>query len=194
MAGSPFNRGGVAAASAPVAAPAAKDALPDPVNVGDDQPISKGDPFAGGVADPTGVSGYKPIHFMDQLILMHPTEYGSMVTTTSTAAKPESEFIRADVIPLTVPAAFDQFVNGQGNVDPCEPYEAGQRLEDVMMFNQALVREGQRALQRGTAWILGRVTKGKAQKGRNAPVIIVAASDEDKAIYSSWRQAEAAKR
>lgn len=194
MGSSPFaNRGGAATSEAapvketkaPVARAPKDTGVPDAAPVGSSKPLSKSaDPF--NAQAPSGISGYKPLHFSDQLVLMHVTETGSMATTSSTPERPESEYVRADIIPLTAPEEFT-FINGQGQPDTCEPYEPGERLDDILVFNTALVREGQRMLDNGTAWILGRVVKGTAKKGRNAPIIIVEGDDEDQAIYEAWR-------
>lgn len=223
MAGSPFKQGGGAAATtkaapakaAPAAAPAGRGKsagkvdpadLPDVTNAGEDTPISN-DPYA--AADPTGVSGYKPLFFLGQLVLVHPTESGKMRTTSNTPENPESPYARVDIIPLTVPEpgtpstsetvqitdgdeVLFAALNKDGEVETCEPYEVGERLEDILVFNKALVREFNRALDKGTAWLLGRIVKGNKKPGQSAPYILVAGSDEDKELYAKWRQEMAA--
>lgn len=187
---SPFDKkkGGTATATKPAA-----DNTPDPrsvdvASVGEDAPI-KGDPFAGGVSDPGGVSGLKPGHFMDQLVLVHFTEVGRMKTVNSANEEDgKSPFCRCDLIPLTLPDTFG-FTNKYGEFEPCDEYAVGERLDDLMFFNKPLVREGKRALDRGIAWVLGRITKGPRKEGQDAPVILVSATDEDKAIFEAWRTA-----
>ena len=213
MAG-PFDKkkGGTATAAAPAAAKAASD---DPTqaevtNLGEDKPVPKGDPF-GSVGDPSGVSGYKPGAFMGQLVLMHPTETGWMKTSSNTPENPQSEYVRFDIIPLTVPeegapvrnpATLGQgddgepvvtVLNKDGEVESFEAYDVGERLDDVLVFNKPLVREGKKAMEKGTSWLLGRITLGTKKPGQSAPVILVAGDDEDKAIYQEWRAAAAAK-
>lgn len=215
---SPFNRnkGGTAAVkAAPAKAAAAKVAKADAddptkaevVNLGEDKPLPTVDPF--NAADPTGISAYKPIAFMDQLVLMHPTETGKMKTSANNAENPESEFVRFDIIALTVPqppedgtitrtpavAKGDVFavMNKDGDVETFEPYEVGERLDDVLVFNKPLVREGKKALDNGTSWILGRIKLGNKKQGQSPPVIIVAGDEEDKALYQEWRNAVAAR-
>ncbi|AVJ49416.1 hypothetical protein SEA_CHUNKY_50 [Mycobacterium phage Chunky] len=201
MAGSPFSgKGGAATAAAPAPSKGKVDPtdLPDVTNVGEDKPVGA-DPYA--AADPTGVSGYKPAFFLGQLVLMHPTEYGTMATVHDKDGK-ESEFVRFDIIPLTVPepgtpnaqtaVRLDNgnfgFLNRDGEVEECEPYEVGERLDDIMVFNKALAREGKKALDRGIAWVLGRIVKGVKKPNQSAPFILVAGSEEDKALYQQWRQ------
>ena len=188
---SPFNKkkGGTATAAAPATN---GDSTPDPrqvdvASVGDDKPI-KGDPFAGGVADPGGTGGFKPGHFMDQLVLIHFTEVGRMKTVNSANEEDgKSPFTRCDLIPLTLPDQFG-FTNKYGEFEECDEFEVGERLDDNLFFNKPLVREGKRALDRGIPWVLGRITKGQRKEGQDAPVILVAATDEDKAIFEAWRQ------
>jgi hypothetical protein len=209
MAGSPFNKkaGGTATAAAPAAKAADADdpTKADVTNLGEDKPIekAKGSPFD--ASDPTGVSGYKPGSFMGQLVLMHPTETGWMKTSSNTPENPQSEYVRFDIIPLTVPevgaptrnpATRDDegnvtVLNKDGEVETFEAYDIGERLEDVLIFNKPLVREGKKALEKGTAWLLGRITLGSKKPGQSAPVILVAGDDDDKAIYQEWRAAAA---
>lgn len=206
MAGSPFSKGGGAAVVSPppaAKAASAKTDLPDTVtNAGEDKPI-KADPFAN-VSDPSGISGYKPLFFMGQLVLMHATETGWMKTTANNAEKPMSEFVRYDIIPLTRPEAGEptklavvdkgdvfSVLNKDGDVETCEPYDAGDRIDDVLVFNAPLVREGKKALDNGTTWVLGRITKGTAKANQSAPVILIAADDDDKALFQEWRASAA---
>ncbi|UJQ86573.1 hypothetical protein SEA_PENGUINLOVER67_51 [Mycobacterium phage PenguinLover67] len=208
MAGSPFDKkgGGTATAAKP-----ARSAPPDEVtNAGseDGAPAAtvkaKGDPF-GNVANPTGVSGYKPIAFMGQLVLMHATETGWMKTSSNTPENPQSEYVRFDIIPLTVPEAGQltrnpavldadgnvAVLNKDGDVETFDSYEVGERVDDVLIFNKPLVREGKKALDNGTAWVLGRIELGQKKQGQSPPVIIVAADEADQALFQEWRKAQA---
>lgn len=196
MAGSPFDKKGGSTATATKAAPAAKakaDAasLPDATPMGEDKPIAKkgASPFDAPAA-PAGIAGYKPLHFLDQLILMHTTEHGSMRTAYSTEEKPKQEFVKVDVIPLTLPDEFG-FTNKFGEYEACEPFEVGDRLDDLMFFNGPLVREGKRMLDRDISWVLGRIVKGERKPNQDAPVMIVPANEDDQAIYNEWRASAA---
>lgn len=190
---SPFNKkSGNTATATKDAAPAATDADPRTAAVAsvgeDNKPVAKADPFAGGVADPGGSGGYKPGHFMGQLVLMHFTEVGRMKTVNSGNEEDgKSPFTRVDLIPLTLPDEFG-FTNKYGEYEECDPFAVGERLDDNLFFNKPLVREGKRALDRQIAWVLGRIQKGARKEGQDAPVILVAATDEDKAIFEAWRQ------
>jgi hypothetical protein len=197
MASSPFAKGGAATTEAPApakAAPkaakpeaAAEDSPLDASPAGSSAPIAgrPNDPF--NAVAPSGVSGYKPLYFVNQLVLMHATETGSMKTSSNTPEKPTSEFVRFDIIPLTAPESFT-FTNIYGDEETCEPYSPGERLDDVLIFNSALVREGKRMLDNGTHWILGRIVKGNRKEGQSAPYIIVEGDEEDQAIYQAWRE------
>lgn len=191
MSSSPFARGG--AVKTKTESPSSGGDPMQAAVAGGNKPAGStgGDPFS--AKAPRGVSGYKALHFMDQLVLMHTSEAGSMPTSSSTPEKPESAFIRCDFIPLSAPNEFE-FVNGQGSVETCEPYTPGEKVSDVLVFNTALVNEGQRMLRDGTSWILGRITKGSAKKGRTAPIIIAEADSEDNEIYANWCEHEKAKR
>lgn len=196
MGSSPFARGGAVTSEAP--APATKAPAKEKAAKADDGPLDASPagssaPIAGRPSDPfnaaapSGVSGYKPLYFVGQLVLMHATETGSMKTSSNTAEKPTSEFVRFDIIPLTAPEDFT-FTNIYGDEETCEPYSPGERLDDVLIFNSALVREGKRMLDNGTAWILGRIVKGNRKEGQSAPYIIVEGDEEDQAIYQAWRE------
>ena len=207
MAGSPFDKkGGTATAAKP---PTARGELPTEVsNAGDNggtitAKAKAGDPF-GNVGDPTGVSGYKPGAFMGQLVLMHATETGDMKTSSNTPENPTSPYVRFDIIPLTTPAEGNPtrleaardgetvvVLNKDGEVEAFEAYEVGQRLDDVLIFNKPLVREGRKALDNGTAWVLGRITLGSKKPGQSPPVILVAADDDDRELFQAWRAAQA---
>ncbi|QFP94667.1 hypothetical protein I5G59_gp47 [Mycobacterium phage LilMcDreamy] len=196
MAGSPFDKGSktATAPAAKATAPAARakaDAasLPDATPMGGDKPIAKkgASPFDAPAA-PAGVAGYKPLHFLNQLVLMHTTEHGSMKTAYSTVEKPLQEFVKVDLIPLTLPEEFG-FTNKFGEYEACEPFEVGDRLDDLMFFNGPLVREGKRMLDRDISWVLGRIVKGERRPNQDAPVMLVPATEEDQAIYNEWRAA-----
>lgn len=154
-------------------------------------PVAKNDPFAGGVAAPGGASGYKPGHFMGQLVLMHFTEEGRMKTVNSGNEEDgKSPFCRVDIIPLTLPDEFG-FTNKYGEYEPCDPFEVGERLDDNLFFNKPLVREAKRALERQLPWVMGRIQKGARKEGQDAPVILVEATAEDTAIFEAWRASNA---
>ena len=120
MAGSPFNKkDGAAVAAAPAAkaapakaAPAARAkadpaSLPDATPMGSDTPIApKGASPFDAPAAPAGIAGYKPLHFLDQLVLMHTSEHGAMKTAYSTPEKPLQEFVKVDIIPMTRPVSL----------------------------------------------------------------------------------------
>jgi hypothetical protein len=201
---SPFDKNKKSAAAAPAggvatAPPAAGPAdntpafkepaaagLPDAGAFAGEEGGAADDPY--NASDPTGVSGYKPGHFMGQLVLCNFYETGRMVTVNS--AKEEdgkSPFCKLDLIPITLPSEFG-FTNKHGEYEACEPFEVGERLEELMFFNKPLVREAETAIRKKRNWVLGRITKGERRPNQDAPVILAAASAEDKAIYEAWRK------
>lgn len=209
MAGSPFKgKGNTAAAT--TAAPAQKaaaalaDGLPDDVtNLGEEKSVGS-DPYS--ASDPAGISGLKPIAFMNQLVLMHPTETGRRVTANSGKEEDgKSPYAVVDIIPLTIPepgttptkdtmvARGDEFavLNKDGDEEVFEPYAVGERLDDLMFFNKPLVAEAEKAIKRGNSWVLGRITRGVAKPNQSPPIILVPGSDEDKALYQEWRKSVA---
>lgn len=166
----------------------------------------KGDPFSN-VASPSGISGYKPISFMGQLCLLHPTETGWMKTSSNTPDNPQSEYVRFDIIPLTAPkpgtptrspAVLDEngnvaVLNNQGEIETFDAYEPGERIDDVLVFNRPLVREGKNALSKGNEWMLGRIELGQRKAGQSPPVILVEGDEDDWAVFEQWRAARRAK-
>lgn len=182
---SPFDKkktapGGTTATAPRTPSPASSDDLPSAASLGGTD-VKSSDPYA--ASDPIGISGYKPMHFAGQLVLMSPQEYGKQTTQVSDGK--EQEFCIFDVVPLTVPEEFG-FTNRDGDYEPCEPYEIGERLEGIKMFNKPLVREGKSALDKGRNWLLGRIGQGRKTEGRSKPVILFAATEEDKAYYANW--------
>lgn len=207
MAGSPFKGKTNTTAAAPAAAKQSKPVdpadLPDVTNVGEDKPVGS-DPYS--ASDPSGISGLKPIAFMNQLVLLHPVETGRRVTANSGKEEDgKSPYAVVDIIPLTVPEAGgnptkeqmvargDEFVvlNKDGDEESFEAYQPGERLDDLMFFNKPLVAEAEKALRKGTSWILGRITYGVKKPNQSAPIILVPGSDEDKALYQEWRKSVA---
>jgi hypothetical protein len=185
---SPFAKKS-AGSTATATAPAADPKTAAVASVGEDnKPVAKADPFAGNVAAPGGASGYKPGHFMGQLVLLHFTEEGRMKTVNSGNEEDgKSPFCRVDVIPLTLPEEPGKFTNKYGEVETEDPFEVGQRLDDNLFFNKPLVREAKRAIDRKLDWVIGRIDKGPRKEGQDAPVILKEATAEDMAIFEAWR-------
>lgn len=198
--------GGAATATAPAkAATNGSDAADaQPTKLGG-APAPKGDPFAN-VGRPTGISGYKPISFMGQLVIMRPTDTGWMKTSSNTPDNPQSEYVRFDITPLSVPEPGDltrnpaildddgnvSVLNKDGDRETFDPYEVGDTLPDVLVFNKPLVREGKSALDKGGNPLLGRIELGQKKAGQSPPVILVDASDEDWEFFEQWRAARKA--
>jgi len=205
---SPFDKKKTAAAPAATAvaeAPAAAPAeLPGPVgkaDVGPDKVGAKSDPF-GNIADASGISGYKSAFFLGQIVLLNATEHGHMNTTVSKPGE-QSEYVRFNIVPLTIPVAGTanaftttvdddgnyQILNKDGEIETCEPYALGERLEDVLIYNAPLIREGVKALNKGTTWIRGRIVKGNKKPGQSAPYILKALDENDIEEYNAGLEA-----
>jgi hypothetical protein len=139
-------------------------------------------------------------------VLMHPTDTGWMKTSSNTPENPQSEYVRFDIIPLTVPEEGDltrnpairaadgnvAVLNKDGDTETFEAYEVGERLDDVLIFNKPLVREGKNALDKGNPWMLGRITLGQKKAGQSPPVILVEGDEEDWALFEAWRASQKA--
>lgn len=207
----PFDKkkgaaGGTATAEAPAKAATNGGDIADaqPTRLGGGA-APKADPF-GNVGRPSGISGYKPIAFMGQLVIMRPTDTGWMKTSSNTPENPQSEYVRFDITPLTVPepgqltrnpAIMDEdgnvtVLNKDGDAEVFDAYEVGETLDDVLIFNKPLVREGKSALEKGGNPLLGRIELGQKKAGQSPPVILVDASEEDWEFFEQWRAARKA--
>lgn len=199
---SPFDKKSGSTATAPAAAASKAPAdLPAPVgkaDVGEGKPVgAKSDPF-GNVADASGISGLKSSFFLGQMVLLNATEHGHMTTTVSKPGE-QSEYVRFNIVPLTVPEVGQanahtvtvdedgnfQILNKDGDIETCEPYAIGERLEDVLIYNGPLIREGKKALDKGTTWIRGRIVKGNKKPGQSAPYILKALDEDDVDVYNA---------
>ncbi|QWY84393.1 hypothetical protein SEA_KNOCKER_51 [Mycobacterium phage Knocker] len=200
---SPFNKkkGGTATAEKPTADDLATGEV---ANVGEENtaPAAKADPFAGGIADPSGISGLKPIAFMNQLVALHAVETGRRVTANSGNEEDgKSPYAVFDLIPITVPEEGGEptkekpvrrgdevvVLNKDGDPESFEAYEVGERLDDLMFFNKPLVAEAAKALRKGHQWVLGRITYGEKKPNQSRPIILRVATPEDKALFEEWR-------
>ena len=200
---SPFDKKSGSTATA-TAAPAAKASapadLPGPVgksDIGPEKTGAKSDPF-GNIADASGISGLKSSFFLGQMVLLNAVEHGYRTTTVSKLGE-QSEYVRFNIVPLTVPEPGAanahtvtvneegnfQILNKDGDVETCEPYEVGERLEDVLIYNAPLIREGKKALDKGVTWIRGRIVKGNKKPGQSAPYILKALDEDDVDIYNA---------
>ena len=110
-----------------------------------------GDPFA----IPSGPSDYKISDFLHELLLVCPTEVDTMVTKVSGKDGP-SEFVRVDVVRLD-------------NND--------ERVDDMLVFQEALRRTLKKVMRGANRWALGRLELGENKKG-NPPYILVKPEDE----------------
>lgn len=185
----PFDKGGAAKAapSRPAAAPAAKAAAaPAARNGATRAPKAKpeaGDGFdsvdaegqhvAGKAADPfstpPGVSEYKITDLLGALVLVKPTE---VIPEMDTEIGQAENVIRADVVTLE-----------EVSLEDGTELEAGTLIEDVLVFQMALKRALLRVLDGPNPYLLGRLGRGNAKKGKSAPYIFER-PDEDDAVLA----------
>lgn len=154
MANNPFGNGPKGGTATKTAPPAASQDQDDAADASGPVGIGpKRDPFA---MPSGGGSDYKISEFLGELLLVSPTEVDSMVTSVSKDGP--SEFVRVDVIRLD-----------NGN----------ERVDDLLVFQEALRRTLKKVLRGDNAWVLGRLEMGTAQKGKNAPYILSKPTEED---------------
>ena len=55
----------------------------------------------------------------------------------------------------------------------------------MLIYNAPLIREGKKALDKGTAWIRGRIVKGNKKPGQSAPYILKALDEDDVDVYNA---------
>jgi hypothetical protein len=114
---------------------------------GEEAPVAVGprDPFA--LPSTGGGGDYKFTDFMEELLLIRPTSEDVMSTSVSA----ETEVIRADVVRLD---------------------NDNEQVEDLFVFQSALIRNLRKVLRGPNEWVLGRLTKGTAKPGKSAPYIL----------------------
>ncbi|EIC63585.1 Uncharacterised protein [Mycobacteroides abscessus subsp. massiliense] len=123
--------------------------------------IKPKDPFAmpGG-----GGSGYKITEFEGELLLIKPIERDVIDTEISA----NSDVIRCDVVRLE---------------------NQNEQVEDMLVFQTALRRTLGRVLDGPNEWVLGRLGRGTAKKGKSAPWILTT-PDESEAVHAGKVMAE----
>lgn len=112
------------------------------------------DPFAmpGG-----GGAGYKFTEFEGELLLIKPLERDVISTEISA----ETNTIRCDVVRLE---------------------NENEQVEDMLVFQMALLRTLGRVLDGPNDWVLGRLGRGTAKKGKSAPWILTKPDEDDVAV------------
>jgi hypothetical protein len=167
MSTNPFDRGPNTPAPTNTPAPAA--------------PAANG--FGGGVASPTTDDPYsaaapvglsdikmKDPRVLNQLLMVEPIEYNASINT----ANGQTDAWRVNIIPLTGPAA-------------------GQLLQSVTVWQEALKRELSEAHAGPSRWLLAYHHEGNAKQGQSAPHLFTPANEEQKAIYRQFVEAQKAK-
>lgn len=147
--GNPFDnpKSGAATKTAAKPEPKAKGGLA--TANGDDEPTAAAPPRAGDpFALPSGGGGdYNFTDFLNELLLVRPTEYVAEFTTK----RGVTDVVRVDVIRLDNDNEF---------------------VEDVLVFQMALKRNLKKVLRGPNEWVLGRLALGEAKNGNNAPYIL----------------------
>lgn len=178
MGASPFGAAATTAPAAPAptpeptpaaAAPAAAAPAPaaaSPASATPDLGFGGRDPFSG----PSGISGEKITQFEGELLLFKPTEVIPEMKTSRGIAK---DVVRGDVAVLSGP-------------------RAGEKIVDMLVFQQALRRELIKTLSGPDPYILGRLGKSRDKGDGNDPAwIFVAPSEDDKTGARNWLSANA---
>lgn len=113
---------------------------------GEDEPttVSPSDPFS---LPSSGGSDYKFTDFLDELLLVNPVSVETM--TTKIAA--DTEVVRVNVIRLD---------------------NNNEQVDDLLVFQSALIRNLKKVLRGPNDWVLGRLAMGSPSPGKNAPYIL----------------------
>lgn len=160
-AGSPFGGGAAAPAEAPAAATATAPAAPTAASPDAGLGFGGGDPFSA----PSGISGEKITQFNGELLLVKPTEVIPEMNTKRGLAK---DVVRADVGVLT----------GE---------RAGEKIPDMLVFQQALKRELIKVLDaKANPYLLGRLGQSAAKEGKDPAWIFIAFTEEDVTVARAW--------
>lgn len=162
MAGPFDKKGGTATATAKsktAAKPEAGDGFDTAAKDGEVKQGKAGDPFS----TPPGISDFKITDFVEDLLLVKPTEYIEEMDTSIG----DTDAVRADVVPLT----------GE---------HAGELLEDLLVFQMALKRALLKVMDGPNPFLLGRLGRGQAKKGKSAPYIFEQPYKEDVALARKY--------
>lgn len=187
----PFDKGGSTKAPARAAAPArngnaAKAEPPAPkakAEAGDgfDSVNEDGQHVAGKAGDPfstpAGVSEYKITDLVGALLLVKPTE---VIPEMDTDIGQAENVIRADIVTLN-----DVTIEEDGT-----ELDAGTLIEDVLVFQMALKRALLRVLDGPNPYLLGRLGRGNAKKGKSAPYIFERPDEDDAVLARQWLAAQ----
>lgn len=120
---------------------------------GDDDPApaKPRDPFA----MPSGGGGdYKFTEFVGELLLCRPTEED----TIDTKLGANTPCIRVDVVRLD---------------------NENETVDDMLVFQSALLRTFRKVMKGPNEWVLGRLEMGEAKNGKNAPYILTTPTSDD---------------
>src|SRR6478735_2220653 len=99
---------------------------------------------------------------LGELVLFSPTEYVDEVATDFGT----KDAVLTDLVVITAEGSPAEYT-------------------DVMIFQGSLIGQLKRKIA-GSKKLLGRIDKGEAKKGQNAPYILTAPSDEDKQLARDY--------
>lgn len=153
------------AAPTPKATPEAGDGFDSVDEEGQHVAGAAGDPFS----TPPGVSEYKITDLVGILMLVKPTE---VIPEMDTEIGQAENVIRADVVTLE-----------DITIEDGTELEAGTLIEDVLIFQMALKRALLRVFDGPNPYLLGRLGRGNAKKGKSAPYIFER-PDKDDAVLA----------
>lgn len=153
------------AAPTPKATPEAGDGFDSVDEEGQHVAGTAGDPFS----TPPGVSEYKITDLVGILMLVKPTE---VIPEMDTEIGQAENVIRADVVTLE-----------DITIEDGTELEAGTLIEDVLIFQMALKRALLRVFDGPNPYLLGRLGRGNAKKGKSAPYIFER-PDKDDAVLA----------
>lgn len=121
--------------------------------------MSGTDPFN----DPAAGGGVKVTEFEGRLLLITPTSYDEGIATVHG----EKDAVKANIVVI----------------DEKSP-AASERHDDVLLFQGNLIGATKRFVGKGM--VVGRLGKGEAKPGKNAPWILDVATDDEKMLARTY--------
>jgi hypothetical protein len=163
----PFERGGNTPTQTPNTPP--RQSAPSNGFSGGVGAMKSDDPYS--AATPVGLSGVKMSDegIIDQLLLVEPLEYVASINTRNG----QTDAFRVNILPLTGPLA-------------------GELVQNVTVWQEALKRELATTQAGPNRWLLAYHHLGTAKSGQSAPYLFTPPDDEQMAIYNRFKAQQAA--
>lgn len=117
----------------------------------------------------SGMSGERVANLVGELLLITPLEF--MPDFSTSVGK--SDTVRVDLVILS------------GD-------RAGEEVPGMLVFQQALVRDLKRSLEKGSKFFLARLGIGNKKPGQNPPYIFLQLEDDDRAVGVKYLKEKAA--